>query len=130
LKTSDPSNQIIVSSTAEINTLKINFDYLDSNEGLILKILHGKDFHLKLSGKIKGNGKIKQERTIHGIKEIKLKKIVFFSLVLLEPIIILGIIYSKNDRGFMFLIALFVGISFLKVGAKLPEKLSSSFNNE
>jgi hypothetical protein len=62
LDVSDRTNNVSIESDFEKTAIKINFDYIDSNQGFILKITHSgiQPSMFFVAGKIKGNGIIEQ----------------------------------------------------------------------
>ena len=63
LSSNEKSNRITLKNNKRkngISAIKLDFEYIDKRQGALIKIIHNGDNDIKLSGKIIGNGKLKQ----------------------------------------------------------------------
>jgi len=134
----DESNQLRLNYNKEKNELLVDFDYLDYNQGGIIRILHSGESSkdIILSGKIKGVGNyinipdpVFIEKNVNKT-DFKMSIITFF-------IIILGCLYgsiSINAIGWkIFLLIMFFVFSYFIIKniklPRFPDDLNTKFND-
>jgi hypothetical protein len=131
----DKSNDFNIIHDKENNTVLIDFDYMDFNQGGIIKILHSGDSssNLNLIGKIKGVGNIKYipDERLDTTSSFYIGKVVFF---LIGAIFIGLAVYSviaKFLNGIFIFVPLFaflmIGLRNTFLSIKLPENISKHY---
>lgn len=125
------ANNFKLQETEEKNILKIDFDYLDKDEGAIFQIIHdgASADAINIRGSIKG---------VPHILRFKKKNYLNDSVLLIGGIIaaLAGIAISKHfnlalfwEYLIMLVIAVFIGIIFGLISSKLPKGVFQNYDN-
>lgn len=124
---SEESNQLIITHLKDKNTLIIDFEYLDFNQGGIIKTIHSGESSndLIISGKIKGVGNYKE------VKDDPEDRAPIILLIIVVFIFFSGILIVKSVIGkviFLFFVVMTLISLILNLkGPKIPEKIINKF---
>ena len=127
---SNESNDVSVIFKSDVNTAFVSFDYLDNNEGFILKVIHtGKDSNdLQINSKIKGVGgfKIQDQQKIEDFPA--LLPVILLSIILFVVIIISTSAAAKIGCAIVLLV-IFYMIFDLRKTKRIPKGINKYFTN-
>lgn len=130
--TKNEANNFRLEETEQKNTLKINFDYLDKNDGAIFQIIHdgASPDAINIKGSIKGVPRILNFKRKNYLNEI----------ILLIGGVIAGLAGIAISRHFnlalhweyliILVIVIFIGAMFVLISSKLPKSLIQNYDNK
>jgi hypothetical protein len=134
----DESNNFNIIHDKENNTVLIDFDYMDYNQGSIIKILHSGDSsaNLNLAGKIKGVGNVKYipDDRLDTTSMFFIGKLVFFLIGFLFIGLVVYAVIMKSAIGSVIYSALFVFLILIGgrdifLSIKLPENIAKQYSD-
>lgn len=132
----DKSNDFNIIHDKENNIVLIDFDYMDYNQGCIIKILHSgiSSVNLSLNGKIKGVGNIKYvpDDMLDTTSRFFIGKLIYVFLGLLFMGLSVFSIIRKMNGGIivyaiLFVFLILIGLRSMVLSIKLPKNISKQY---
>lgn len=103
MKNSNSYNNATFNTSETKDSIHLNFDYLDKNEGFALDILTDALSDISMSGKIKGYGKPKYKKIVTDLKWVLINKFVGPIIILAMMAYLLFTSYSHIKTNYFFL---------------------------